>query len=122
MMFEISAERRNALIEQWAKKIVARGLATPAVFLLEAHKPISGIGANLAIALQPFLQPLLSMNFEELAGFVSRVENVELLERRIEDLEQERQTAESAAKAHQREVRRRAKRIKTIRRGRRAGS
>ena len=118
-MFELSDTRRDELVEQWAQKIVQRGFAIAAVFLLESHKPLAGIGANLTIAVQPLLAPLVSMNLDELAAFMNKPRNVELLMERIESLEHEREATASAARARQSEVRRRARRIARLRRQRR---
>jgi hypothetical protein len=89
-MFELSEARRDELIERWAARIVDRGLRTPAVFLLEAHKPLGGIGAQLLLGLQPVLQALLQMSTVELAAFVRYPDNIERLILRIEELDEQR--------------------------------
>jgi hypothetical protein len=89
-VFELEARRRDELVESWAQKIVARGLAGPAVFLLEAHKPLGGLSAQALAAFRPLLTPLLPVNVEELAAFVREVDNVERLLARIEQLDRQR--------------------------------
>jgi len=117
-VFELTDERRDELVESWAQRIVARGLATPAIFLLEAHKPISGLGAQAVVAFQPLLASLMSFNVGELAAFMHRPDNVEQLVRRIEALEGRRVEAQSAQTQRRKEVRRRARRIRRLRRAR----
>jgi hypothetical protein len=89
-VFELEARRRDELVEGWAQKIVARGLASPAVFLLEAHKPLSGLSAQALAAFRPLLTPLLPVNVGELAAFVHDVDNIERLLTRIEELDRQR--------------------------------
>ena len=40
--------------ERLARGIVARGLATPAIFALESCKPLSFLGSQLLVFVQPF--------------------------------------------------------------------
>lgn len=42
-------------IELIARAIVQRGLETPAIFLLEAHRPLRGLFLNVSVASAPFL-------------------------------------------------------------------
>lgn len=121
-MFEITDERRDELVELWARKIVDRGIAGPAIFMLEAHKPLAGIGANVAVAFQPLLAPLVSFNLHEVAAFMHQRDNVELLEQRIEALEEERRARLQARQRRRREARRRARRIRALRRRRDRGT
>lgn len=89
-MFELDEVRRDELVEAWARRLVDRGLAVPAVFLLEAHKPLAGIGAHAVVAFQPLLSAVFSLNFGEVAAFLRSADNIERLIRRIEDLERAR--------------------------------
>ena len=117
-MFELDDARRDQLIEGWARKIVDKGLATAAVFMIEAHKPVAGLGAHAALAFQPLLSPLLRVDFGELAAFMHHTDNLERLLQRIEALERERTATAEAARRHAAEVRRRARRIRQLRRQR----
>jgi hypothetical protein len=89
-MFELSEARRDQLIERWAARIVDRGLATAAVFLLEAHKPLGGIGAHAMMGFQPLIEPLLRIDAGELAAFMRHPDNIERLILRIEELDAQR--------------------------------
>ncbi|MFQ5806031.1 MAG: hypothetical protein ACE5I3_06240 [Phycisphaerae bacterium] len=89
-MFELNDSRRDELVERWAAGIVDRGLGTAAVFLLEAHRPLAGLGAHALLGFRPILEPLLRIDAAELAAFVRQPENIERLVRRIEELDRER--------------------------------
>jgi hypothetical protein len=69
---------------------VDRGLGTAAVFLLEAHKPVAGIGAQALVGFQPLVEPFLRIDAGELAAFMRHPENIERLIRRIEELNEQR--------------------------------
>ncbi len=117
-MFELEDCRRDQLIEAWAQKIVGKGLATAAVFMIEAHKPIAGLGAHAALAFHPLLSPLLRVDFGELAAFMYRPDNLERLLQRIEGLERARTEAEEQRRRRAAQVRRRARHIRQLRRQR----
>ena len=89
-MFELSEARRDELVERWAARIVDRGLGTAAVFLLEAHKPLAGIGAHALVGFQPLVEPFLRIDTGELAAFMRHPENIERLIRRIDALDEQR--------------------------------
>ena len=109
---ELSAARRDELVETWAQGIAARGLGAAAVFLLEAHKPLAGLGAQAVRAFQPLLANVLRLNIEELAAFMSDDENVERLARRIEEVQRERTEQEDAARRQTAAARARARRVR----------
>ena len=117
-MFELDPARRDDLVDSWARRLVERGLATPAVFLLEAHKPLSGLGAHAITAFQPLIAPLVRLDVGELAAFMREVDNVERLLMRIEELERQRTEHEDARRRRAGEIRRRARRIRRLRRRR----
>jgi hypothetical protein len=92
-MFELSEARRDELVAHWAARIVGRGLGSAAVFLLEAHKPVAGIGAQAVVAFQPMIEPFLRIDASELAAFMRDAESVERLIARIEELDEQRRQA-----------------------------
>lgn len=89
-MFELSDPRRDELVERWATRITDRGLGTTAVFLLEAHKPLAGISAQLLLGFRPVVEALLRIDATELAAFVRYRDNIERLVLRIEELDHHR--------------------------------
>lgn len=94
-MFELSESRRDELIELWAKRIVDRGLSSAAVFLLQAHVPLAGIGAQALLGFRPVVESLLHVDATELAAFLRQPDNIELLVGRIEQLEREQRDQNS---------------------------
>ncbi len=117
-MFELDPTRRDELVETWARRVVDRRLATPAIFLLEAHKPLAGFGAHALLAFEPLLAPMVRVNVGEVAAFIRDVGNVERLLLRIEELEQQRAAVEQERRQRSAEARRRARRIRRLRRTR----
>lgn len=53
----------DAFTEQIANKISDLGLTMPAIFLLEAHKPLAFVGSQLLLVSQPILDIFLPKNF-----------------------------------------------------------
>jgi hypothetical protein len=95
---ELTAERRDEMVEKAARAVVRRHLETPAVAALEIHKPLSYIGGNLVLLLTPFAAPFITWKrCDELAFFLMERENVERLCRRIEELARERDSSPEAA-------------------------
>ncbi len=94
---ELTPERRDEIIDKVAEQIVKRGLETPAILFLEMNKPVSFIASQGMVALSPFVAPFVGFDKVRLASrlFESR-DNVELLERRIEDLAAARRAKPSA--------------------------
>jgi len=72
-------------LELFVEGIVRRGLAVPAIFLLELHKPLSGLGHLVAEAFDPLTRCLLG---SERAGAVLKLlesrDNIEYVLTRLE--------------------------------------
>jgi hypothetical protein len=117
-MFELDDARRDELVERWSAWIHQRGFAVPAIFLLEAHKPLSGLSAQATIAFRPLIEGLSTFDATELAAFMREPDNVERLIRRLEQLVEETDAKRKAAQARRRWARRRARRIRSLRRRR----
>lgn len=84
---ELTDQRRDEMVEKAAQALVRRGMAAPAALILEMHKPISVIGANLVLLGTPLAAPFLTWQFcDELAFFLMDRENLQRLARRIEEL------------------------------------
>lgn len=81
----LTEEERDRLIDKAANEISKRKLETPAVLLLEMHKPISYVGSHAAIAFAPFLIPILG--FDTLNDYSRLFSNRDNLERLIQRLE-----------------------------------
>lgn len=114
-MEELSVERRGELIERWAHALVRRGYGAAALFILEGHKPLAPLGAQLALLIEPYAFGRGRGTVREFASFLDQPENVEALLRRIEELDEAARTAAAAAKARRKEARRRARRWRLLR-------
>ena len=99
---EVPEERRQEIIRVLAKAIVERRLTAPAVFFLESMKPLSFVGSQAMIFLQPVIQAIFPFrSYNEFSVMMEDRKNVEELICEMERLE-----------AEDREKRRREKRAK----------
>ncbi len=99
---EVPEERRQEIIRVLAKAIVERRLTAPAVFFLESMKPLSFVGSQAMIFLQPVIQAIFPFrSYNEFSVMMEDRKNVEELICEMERLE-----------AEDRERRRREKRAK----------
>lgn len=99
---EVPEERRQEIIRVLAKAIVERRLTAPAVFFLESMKPLSFVGSQAMIFLQPVIQAIFPFrSYNEFSVMMEDRKNVEELICEMERLE-----------AEERERRRREKRAK----------
>ena len=68
-----------------AHKIAALGLTTPAIFLLEAHKPLAFLGSQLLLIAQPTLDILLPSHLlRNTADLLADTDQVEQLLTQLE--------------------------------------
>ena len=82
---DLSDERRDVLIERLAQRVEAMGLTSAAILMLEAHKPLSFIGSQAILILQPLLSFAVdSQTSREYSQLLEQRANVELLIRRLE--------------------------------------
>lgn len=88
---DLSDRRRDEMIETAARAVARRRLEAPANLILEMHRPLSVIGANLVLVGTPLAAPFVGWRrCDELALFLMDRGNLERLERRIEELAAER--------------------------------
>jgi hypothetical protein len=82
---DLSNERRDALIEALAQRIEAGGLTAPAILLLEAHKPLSFLGSQALLVVQPILSFAFGTSTSaQYAALLEERSNVERLIQRLE--------------------------------------
>ncbi|MCB9101493.1 MAG: hypothetical protein H6632_18285 [Anaerolineales bacterium] len=75
----------NTFINKAADKIFSLGLTTPAILLLEGHKPLAFLGSQLLLVAQPILEIFVP---GELAGnIISLLESPQQLETLMVELE-----------------------------------
>jgi hypothetical protein len=95
------------LIDAVAKRVVRMGLAVPAVFFLESTKPLSFVGSQVLVFLQPFVEAFLTIrNYQRFAALMEDRENIERLIQRVEALDEEARAAEKQARAEKKQARR----------------
>lgn len=84
-------EDTEALIEEISQWVVNRGLETPAILFIEAHRPFSVIANQALIAGTPMMAPLFGFGrMEQLSKLLETSENVDRLIDRIETLAHDR--------------------------------
>ncbi len=89
--FEITEERKKFLIGKIAQKVVDYRLSPVAIVFLESSKPLSFLGNQLLVFMQPFYRALFSYSeYEEVTAMLEDRKNIEALICEIERLEEER--------------------------------
>jgi len=93
MIYEITPQERDELIEKLARLVQRFGMYTPAIFLLETGKDLSWLGSQFMHLFSPVITVIWN-DFEKLAFLLEDKQNVERLIQRIEELsEQEKKQA-----------------------------
>lgn len=91
------------LIDKVAERIVLMNLTAPAVFFLESSKPLSYVGSQALVFLEPFIKTFLNLAYYD--RFVALMEDrgsVERLIARIEDRDEALQQKERERKRAER--------------------
>jgi hypothetical protein len=97
------ADPDEALLTAIASRVVRMGMAVPAVFFLESSKPLSFIGSQALVFLEPFVKAFLNLkSYDRFTALMEERENVERLIQKVEQLEEERARAERAEKVARR--------------------
>ena len=95
-----SPERQAELLKMIANQIVKRKLTVPAIMFFESVKPLSFIGSQGMVFLQPLVQAFLNRReYDEITLMMESRENVEKLLLEIERQEAEWQAREQGEKA-----------------------
>lgn len=96
------------LLDAVAGRVVNMRLAVPAVFFLESTKPLSFIGSQALVFLEPFVQAFLSTEaYSRFARLMEDRQNLEALIRRIESKDEELRAREKQEKERRAEEKRR---------------
>lgn len=99
MNFEVTEERKKFLINKIAQKVIDYRLSPVAIVFLESSKPLSFLGNQFMIFMQPFYRALFSFReYEEIAAMLEDRNNIEALICEIERLEEERNENKRAKK------------------------
>lgn len=83
----LTDERKKEIVDQIAEKIVKRGLVAPAIILLESVKPFAKVGSYTFLLFSAPILSFIGLDGYEYTGFFKDKENIELLIRRIEELD-----------------------------------
>ena len=91
MITEISDEKAVKIADKIADYIVKRKMASAAILMLEAHKPFSFLFNQGLYAVGPFAEIFFQNpeSYQEFAAFFEKRENVDILIKRIENLDDE---------------------------------
>lgn len=85
---DISVERRDEILTRIAQKVVDLKLTPVAIVMLESSKPLSFVGSQLMVFLQPVVTSIFPFHqYDEVAALLEDRSNVEALIQRIEKLE-----------------------------------
>ncbi|MEW5932903.1 MAG: hypothetical protein AB1816_04910 [Bacillota bacterium] len=88
MIYEITPQERDELIEKLARLVKRFGLYTPAIFVLETGKDLSWLGSQFMHLFSPVIT-IVWNDFQKLAFLLEDKQNVERLIRRIEEMSEE---------------------------------
>jgi len=82
---DLTQEQRGQLIDQLAERIARRGLAVPAVVLLDLFKPFSFIASQALLLCQPLLGWMnIEKQVADYAGLLADRSNVDYLVAQLE--------------------------------------
>jgi hypothetical protein len=82
--FEVT-EKDLQILDKAVEFIVKRNLEAPAIFALQSLIPLSFIGSQTLVVMQPFLDPFTGVeNFNQIVKILEHRDGVELFIQRIE--------------------------------------
>ncbi len=97
----------EALLDAVAARIARMGLGVPAIFFLESSKPLSFLGSQFLVFIEPFVKTFVDIkNYDKFCLMMEDRQNVEKLIQKVEDLEEkmkEEKRREKEAKKAERE-------------------
>ncbi len=96
---EVTGEQR-ALVDRLSGEVVRRRMTSPALLLLEMHRPFNYVSAQLMHFFQPILSILTDTDgYEQFAHFLERRGSIDYLIGRIEALQSEDSSGGSSKSA-----------------------
>ena len=85
---DVPVQRRDEVLTKIAQKVVDLRLTPVAIVMLESGKPLTFVGSQLMVFLQPIVTSLFPFRqYDEVAALLEDRSNVESLIRKIEELE-----------------------------------
>jgi hypothetical protein len=98
------AEEDEKLLDAVAGRVVRMGMAVPAIFFLESTKPLSYIGSQALVFLEPFVKSFLNVaSYDRFVALLEDRGSIERLLRKIEDLDEETRREEKDRKQQDKE-------------------
>ncbi len=80
----LPSSERDALLDALADGLKKRGLATPALFALELHRPLGNTFAHAILGLTPLLAPVLGVRrMQQAAALLAEPGSIDLLLERL---------------------------------------
>lgn len=100
----------EALLDSVATRVARMGLGVPAIFFLESSKPLSFLGSQLLVFIEPFVKTFIDIkNYDKFCLMMEDRANVEKLIQKVEQYE-ERAREEQRQKKLERKQAKRAER------------
>lgn len=98
------------IMDRFATRIVEWRMTAPAIFFLEAAKPLSFLGNQALVFFEPIVQSLFNFkSYDDVAKILEDRENLEYVLTKLEELEAERLRKAREEKRRRREAKRAAK-------------
>lgn len=98
---DITPERRVAIIERIASRVVDLKLTPLAIVMLESSKPLSFIGSQLMVFFQPIITAIFPFQqYDEVAALLEDRTSIEELIQTIERREDEKRHAKRENRAN----------------------
>jgi len=84
---DLTPEERQELVEKAANEICRRGMQTPAIMMLEMHKPLAGILGHASVVAAPFAVPFVGFDtYHNYSRLFSTRDGIEQLLQKIEEM------------------------------------
>jgi hypothetical protein len=100
----------EALLDAVAARIAKMGLGVPAIFFLESSKPLSFLGSQFLVFIEPFVKTFIDIkNYDKFCLMMEDRSNVEKLILKVEDLEEKVREEKRRQKKEKRAERERKK-------------
>lgn len=92
---DVNDEDRERILKRVASEIVKRRLTAPAIFFLESCSPLSFVGSQAMVVMEPFIHAIFDLpDYRKFALMMERRENIGKLIAMIEAANQEQKATE----------------------------
>lgn len=100
----------HEIMDRFAARVVEWRMTAPAIFFLEAAKPLSFLGNQALVFFEPIVQSLFNFkSYDDIAAILEDRKNLEYLLTKLEELEAERHRTAREEKRRRREAKRAAR-------------